>query len=80
MNWEDVRKESRTSHGAGIQMNATFDGRISAWGICNAQRYSPGLDRRAREEEKPLTERNNAAGAFRHLSGAGDNARNGLPI
>jgi hypothetical protein len=80
MNWEGARKESRTSHGVGIQMSVTFGGRISAWGVCDARCFGPSLDRWTREKEKLLTVRNSAAGALPHLSEAADDSRNGLPI
>ena len=72
---------------AGIQMHAAFGGRVSAWGVCGAQRFGPSLDRRAREKRKLLTAtvRIPAAGSAGvlhrlSLSGAGDYTRNGLPI
>ena len=87
MIWEGARKDPQTSHGAGIQTHAVFGGRVSAWGVCGAQRFGPSLDRRTREKRKLLTAtvRIPAAGSAGvlhrlSLSGAGDLTRNGLPI
>ena len=79
MNLEGMRKESRTTR-AGIQKNVAFGGRISAWAVCDEQRFWPSLNRRTREEEKLLTVRNSASSLFHNFSRSGDDARNGLPI